>query len=285
MLALPLLLCTVAACRPTEDTAAPLVTPSVALPRGEVVIGSPIEMTYRFAVAPGASFSEDYTVFVHFLDSAREIMWTDDHQPPTPTSQWKGGSTIEYARTMFVPKFPYTGETRVELGLVSAKTGERVPMAAESPGLREYLVGTFTLASQGDAHLVVFKDGWQPVEVAAEGLATEWQWSRREGVLSFRNPQRDATLFLRLDQPLKEAGPQHVQIRLGQAVVDSFEVVPGTDVLRKTALSKDQLGTADMIDIVVAVERTFVPASLPGMNSRDTRELGVRVFRAYLQPK
>jgi hypothetical protein len=35
----------------------------------------------------------------------------------------------------------------------------------------------------------------------------------------------------------------------------------------------------------VAVDRTFVPASLPAMRSSDNRELGVRVFRAYVEPK
>ena len=41
--------------------------------------------------------------FVHFLDSDKERMWTDDHDLPVPTSQWKPGQTIEYTKTMFVP--------------------------------------------------------------------------------------------------------------------------------------------------------------------------------------
>ena len=45
-------------------------------------------------------------MFVHFLDADRELMWTDDHEPPTPVRQWKPGATIEYTRTMFIPKFP-----------------------------------------------------------------------------------------------------------------------------------------------------------------------------------
>jgi hypothetical protein len=34
----------------------------------------------------------------------------------------------------------------------------------------------------------------------------------------------------------------------------------------------------------LVVDRTFVPAAIPAMNSRDPRELGVRVFRAYVEP-
>ena len=40
---------------------------------------------------------------VHVVDTDEELMWTDDHHPPTPTSQWKPGQTIEYTRTVFVP--------------------------------------------------------------------------------------------------------------------------------------------------------------------------------------
>ena len=72
----------------------------------EVPLGSPVEVTYKFLVAQGATFDDDYTVLVHFLDSDDELMWTDDHQPPVPTRTWKPGQTIEYKRTMFVPIYP-----------------------------------------------------------------------------------------------------------------------------------------------------------------------------------
>src|SRR5262245_50255782 len=100
------------ACSKKVDDARPVATPSITLNRTTAAVGSPIEMTYKFAVAPDAPpFAEDYTVFVHVLDKDRDQMWGDDHQPPTPTTQWKPGSTVQYTRTMFVPKFPYVGPT------------------------------------------------------------------------------------------------------------------------------------------------------------------------------
>src|SRR5688572_20726841 len=112
LLLIPLAL-TAAACGRTEDAAPPVATPTITLSRPEAAVGSPIDMTYRFVVAPGApAITGDYWVFVHFLDADGELMWTDDHQPATPTQQWKPGATIEYTRTTFIPKFPYTGETR-----------------------------------------------------------------------------------------------------------------------------------------------------------------------------
>src|SRR5687767_6863992 len=98
----------VSACSAPAENVAPVATPTVTVSRADPAIGSPVDMTYRFAVAADApSFNESYWVFVHFLDTDGELMWTDDHQPPTPTTQWRPGETIEYTRTMFVPKFPY----------------------------------------------------------------------------------------------------------------------------------------------------------------------------------
>jgi hypothetical protein len=39
-----------------------------------------------------------------------------------------------------------------------------------------------------------------------------------------------------------------------------------------------------MVEMTVAVDKTFVPASVSALGSTDTRELGIRVFRAFVQP-
>src|SRR5678816_3978421 len=148
-----------AACGRTQQADTPVATATVALGRADAAIGTPIEMSYRFVVAQDApKIGEDDTVFVHFIDTDRELMWTDDHQPPVPTSQWKPGQTIEYSRTMFIPKFPYSGETSVVIGLYSPRSGARVPMAGQTKGQREYQVATFNLHPQTENLYVVFKD-------------------------------------------------------------------------------------------------------------------------------
>jgi len=271
-------------CQRKADTAPPIVTPSITLERSDASVGSPVEMTYRFAVAPNATFAEDYWVFVHFLDTDRELMWTDDHQPPVPTRQWKPGSTVEYARTMFIPKFPYVGEVRIEVGLYSPKTGDRVPMTGENQGQRSYRVANLNLRMQTDNLFVVFKDGWQEAETSGEGVGLEWQWSKRAGVLAFRNPMRDVVFYLQVDQPAPEIGTQHVNVRLGDTVIDSFDLQPGQRQLRKIPITKDKFGSGETGEITIEPAKTFVPATIPEMKSSDSRELGVRVFRAFLQP-
>lgn len=275
------------ACGRTEDVAAPVATPAVSLSRPDAAVGSPVDMAYRFAVAAEApAFAEDYWVFVHFLDRDGELMWTDDHRPPTPTRQWRPGATIEYSRTMFIPKFPYTGETTVEVGLFSPDTGARLPLGGENVGMRSYRVARFNLRLQSDNLFVVFNNGWQETETADDASGLEWQWTKGEATLSFRNPKRDAVFFLQLDQPVKALPePQQVELRIGSTVLERFPLPIGEKLLRRFDVTASQLGQADTVEMVIAVDKTFVPASIPELRSADSRELGVRVFRAFVEPR
>lgn len=286
-LALGLLAIVAAGCGREKDTAPPVATPWVSVERSTAPVGSPLEMKYRFKVADNApALGDDYWVFVHFLDDEGELMWTDDHRPPTPTAQWKPGQTLEYARTMFVPKFHYTGTTRVEVGLFSPKTGQRLPLNGETRGQRSYEVASFDLQLQPESQFIVFKEGWHPAEVADDDLGTEWQWSKKDATLTFRNPRRAVVFYLQLDRPAAPfPEPQQVELRAGDQVVDRFSLASHQVELRKVELSAAQLGTADTVEMRLSVDRTFVPATIAAMNSGDPRELGVRVFRAYVEPR
>jgi hypothetical protein len=286
-LLLPLVLLGVSAgCSKEVDDARPVATPSLTLSRMDAAVGSPIDVTYRFAVAADAPpFTEDYTVFVHVLDQDRESMWGDDHEPPTPTTQWKAGSTIEYTRTMFVPKLPYVGPAQIEVGLYSLKSSQRVPLGGENTGDRSIRVAAFNMQLPANALFIVFRDGWHDAEISGEA-GVEWQWSKKQGTLSFRNPKHDANFIFDLDQPVHAfTDPQKVEIRLGDAVVDSFSLQAGRRELRRILLTAAQLGSEETVDVVVAVDKTFVPASVPQLKSLDPRELGVRVFHAFVEPK
>jgi hypothetical protein len=273
-------------CRRQADTDPALVaTPEVTIDRGEAPVASPVEMSYRFTTLPGTKLTKDYTVFVHFVDADGELMWTDDHQPPVPTSQWKPGEAVEYGRTMFIPKFPYEGATYVETGLYLLETGERVKMDGESNGQRAYRVASFNLRLQSDAPFIVFTEGWHDAEVSGEGSGVEWQWTRKQGTLAFKNPMRDALLYLQVDQPVAGQGARHVEVRLGETLIDQFDLMGTQREIRKVAIAKDQFGDVETVTMTVTPDQTIVPSSIPSLRSTDNRELGVRVFRAYLIPK
>jgi hypothetical protein len=285
MLASLLLAGVAAACSSAGNNAPPVATPSLTLSSPQAAIGSPIEMSYRFVVAPDApAFAEDYWVFVHFIDNNGELMWTDDHQPPTPTRQWKPGETVQYQRTMFIPKFPYVGATRIEIGIFSTATGERLPLAGEMDGQRSYRVGTFDMRLQTENLVVVFGAGWHDTEVG-DGSGREWQWSKKDATLSFRNPRRDIRFYLQADQPAAAfTGPPRVELRIGEAVIDTFTVSSGGSDIRRIDIPASRLGTADTVEMTVSVDKTFVPLEVPALKSTDPRELGVRVSRAYVEP-
>jgi len=273
-------------CSEPADTAPPLVAmPEVTFDRAEAPVSSPVEMTYRFALLPNASLSADYTVFVHFVDADGELMWTDDHQPPVPTSQWKPGEAVEYARTLFIPKFPYEGQTYVVVGLYSPATGERVRMDGEAIGERAYRVASFNLRLQSEAPFVVFTEGWHQAEAAGDGSGVEWQWARKEGSLAFKNPGRDAVLYLQVDQPIPSGGATQAEVRIGDAVLDTIDLTSHQTVLRKIPITRDQFGAGESVTITIVADQTIVPASDPALSNPDRRELGVRVFRAYLRPQ
>lgn len=286
-LLLPLVLIgLITGCSRKTDDARPVATPSMKLSRMDAAVGSPIDVTYRFEVAPDAPpFSEDYTVFVHVLDKDRSSLWGDDHQPPTPTSQWKPGSVVEYTRTMFVPKLPYVGPAQIEVGLYSVKAGQRLPLGGENTGDRSIRVATFNMQLPASALFIVFRDGWHDAEVSGD-VGVEWQWSKKQGTLSFRNPKQDVVLTLDVDEPVQALPePQKVEVRVGDAVVDSFTLPAGQRELRRIPITATQMGSGETVDVTIAVDKTFVPAAVAQLKSLDARELGVRVFHAFVEPK
>lgn len=274
------------ACRKKEAPAPPVATPSVTINHERASIGSPIEITYKFVVAPAAKFDQDYRVMVHVVDTDEELMWTDDHNPAPPTSQWKPGQTVEYTRTVFVPKFPYVGEATVQVGLYSTQNQRRLTLAGEDIGQHAYKVARVQIAPETDNVYTVFTDGWHQAEVAEHNAAVEWHWTKKDATLSFKNPKKDAEFYLDVDNPgsvFKQL--QHVTVSLGTKVVDEFTLAPNQQVLRRIKLTAADLGTADMDELHIEVDKTFVPALLAASTNHDPRELGVRVFHAFIDAR
>jgi hypothetical protein len=212
-------------------------------------------------------------------------MWTDDHDPPTPTTAWKPGQTVEYTRTVFLPIYPYVGDAKLHIGLYSTDTQMRLPLEGEDVGQRAYRVGQLQIQPQSENLFTVFKEGWHPAEVAEHNASVQWQWTKKEAVLSFRNPMGDATFYLTVDNPGGVFNEnQTVTVMLGDTMIDQFELTPKVEQLRKIPLKGDQMGTAEMAELRLTIDKTFVPMQVSGGTSKDPRELGVRVFHAFVQP-
>jgi hypothetical protein len=275
----------VTACRRKEPPAPPVATPSLTLSHDKAPLGSPIDIHYKFVVANDAHFAEDYRVMVHVVDADEQLIFAFDHSPPVPLTQWKPGQTVEYTKTVFIPIYPYVGEASIQMGLYSTTSQKRLPLAGEDTGQRAYKVARIQLQPQTENVFTVFKDGWHPAEVAEHNATVEWQWTKKDATLSFKNPKKDCLFYLDVDNPgsvFNEA--QQVQVSLGGQVVDQFTLEPKQPELRKIALKAAQLGSGDVVELVISVDKTYVPAVIT-TSSKDPRELGVRVFHAFVDPR
>ncbi len=287
LIALPLVaLVAVSACRRHQPDPPAVATPKVTFKQTRVPAGSPVEATFRFDVAPNApAFDGDYKVMVHFLDADEELMWTEDHDPSIPTSQWKPGQTIEYTKTLFVPISTYVGQTTVKMGLYSPKSQKRLSLAGETTGQLEYKVASLQLLPHSENVFILFKEGWHPAEVAAGNSTVEWQWTKKTAALAFRNPKKASVFYLHADNPSSFAEPQVITLKVNGQQVDTIAVTPRQEFIHKTPLTAAQLGSGDMVELTIDVDKTIVPALIPAAQNRDPRELGIRVFHAFVEPQ
>lgn len=273
------------------DSAQPVATVSFSASKARVPLGAPIDLTYKFAVAPGATIPAGYRVFVHVLDdNGNPLAWNDDHDPKPPTAEWKPGQTVEYTRTVFVPVFPYVGKATVQIGLY--KGDDRLPLLGPDPsdrkgGSRTYKVGTLDLLAPSENILVIKKSGWNANEFGADNPGLDWQWTQKTAILTFRNPHKDVTLYLQYDArpDVFSDHPQQVTVYSASQAVDTFAADSGTPVLRRIQVSADQLGTGEMAELRLDVDRTFVPSKLTTNGGKDVRELGIRVYHAFVEAR
>ena len=94
----------------TSAPPAPVAVVRVGLDRVHVPFGDSIDMTIQFGVAPAIEpLEENYRVFLHVLDDNESLLWADDHDPPVPTSTWRPGRTVRYARRVEVPAYARSG--------------------------------------------------------------------------------------------------------------------------------------------------------------------------------
>ncbi len=267
-----------------SDEAPPVASVAVTLSKSAAPLGSPIDMTYTFDVAQGQSLDGQYRVFMHLLDADGVLRWADDHDPPTPTTEWKAGSPVTYTRTSFIPIVPYLGDATVRVGLYRADaTDTRAPLSGPEPEGRSYKVASLKLLPQSENIFVVHRSGSHAPEFAPENPAREWWWTKNEFVANFRNPKKDATLYLEYDaRPDLFDQPQVVNVYLGSQSVATFAADNKDPLLRRIPLRADSLGAGDMVELRLVVSPSFVPTAIGA--GQDTRELGIRIYHLFVDP-
>ena len=279
-------LCGVAACSGADDTA-PVASVAVTPAKARVPVGSPLELAYRFE--PTVAIDGDYTVFVHLVNADGQMLWADDHQPPVPTSQWKAGTPVEYTRMQFLPASVHPADVTVEVGLY--RESDRLPLKSAMPQRdatgRAYPVAELQLAPASENVFVIYQSGWYPEEFSPDNPSQSWKWTQKVATVAFRHPKSDMTLLLEYaGQPDRFPGsPQHVTvIGANNEPIATFPADSFTPTLRRILVTGAQLGTADLAELRIQVDQTFVPAETPGAGA-DTRPLGIRVYQLFIEPR
>lgn len=261
------------------------IIPSVKVNRTRAPLGSAIEVTYTWTLEPGAKkLGQDYRALVHFLDSHEVMLFEDDHTPVPPASSWEPGKTYSYTRTKFIPIYPYVGEVEVRMGLYPFPgRGERPALKGEDKGLREYKVGMMELLPQTENIFLVYKEGWHNPEAHPENPAVERTWTKKEGLVSFKNPKRDVIVYLEADTCIKcFPAPPVLTVSVGNKVGLTIPINDASVFLKKIRVKAEDLGTDEWVDVRLSMNQSFVPKLLTPPLNNDDRELGVNVYHLYV---
>ena len=269
------------ACRRRQPAEANAIVPSFTINRPRAPLGSAVEITYTWNAEPSAKkLGKDYRALVHFLDAHGVMLFDDDHLPTPPTTAWEPGKSYSYTLTKFIPIYPYVGESEVRMGLYRDR--ERVALKGEYAGMQEYKVGKIELLPQTENIFLVYKEGWHNPESRTDNPGLEVTWTKKDALVSFKNPKKDVILYLEADTNSKAfEGPPVLTIsvagKTGLVVpIESSEVF-----LKKIRIKAADLGNDEWVDLRLSMNQSFVP-KLKGINTTDDRELGLMVYHLYV---
>jgi hypothetical protein len=166
----------------------------------------------------------------------------------------------------------------VRLGLY--KDARRLTLDGSEVRRREYEVARLTILPQSENIFRIYKDGWHNAEVSADDPTIDWQWTNKTATVSFRNPKTDVRLYLEAEsRPDLLPAPQEVTLRIGDQTIATFTADFGERRLLVFPIPADQLGDGEMVELVIEVDRTIPP------RGGDPRELGLRVFNLFVDPR
>jgi hypothetical protein len=261
------------------------IVPSIKFNRVKAPLGSALEITYTWTVEPGArKLDQNYWALVHFLDSHGVMLFSDDHQPQPEPASWEPGKTYSYTRTRFVPVYPYVGEVEVRMGLYPHPgRGERPALKGEDRGFREYKVATIELLPQTENIFLVYKEGWHNPETHPDNPSVERTWTKKDALVSFRNPKKDVIVYLEADTCVPcFATPPELTLSVGDNVGLRIPFQGPEVHLEKVRVKAADLGTDEWTDLRLSMSGSFVPKNLNPPLNNDDRELGLNVYHLYV---
>lgn len=280
-LAAAALLPTLNACRRRKPAEVNDIVPSFTINRPRAPLGSAVEITYSWKVEPTAKkLGKDYKALVHFLDQHGVMLFDDDHMPTPSTSAWEPGKSYSYTLTKFIPIYPYVGEAELRMGLYRDR--ERAALKGEDTGMQEYKVGKVELLPQTENIFLVYKEGWHNPESRTDNPGLEVTWTKKDALVSFKNPKKDVIVYLEADTNYKAFdAPPVLTVAVAGKTGLVIPIQNSEIFLKKIRVKAADLGSDEWVDLRLSMNQSFVP-KLKGVNTTDDRELGLMVYHLYV---
>lgn len=245
-----------------------------------------VKMNYEYKLTdqfPG--FDKEHVVFVHLWRTKhKEMLMGDDHTPDKKVTDWEKGDVIKYSRVIFIPKFldefdiDFEGYEEIELTI-----GLYIPEVKKSKKILFQKVLNIQAASL-NAPEVVYDEGWWQVETDLKIKKPEertWRWTTKKAVCIIENPKKESLLILygRVDKIQYQ--DQKVFFKLNEKILDEF--IPEKDAFSKRYIvTPEMMGNEDEFTLTIETDKVFIPSEVIS-GSKDTRELGIRIYRLYFR--
>jgi len=241
------------------------------------------EVQYKWKTASDfAKIDSDYTIFVHFWHK-NNLLFQDDHLPSVPTTKWEPGKEYSYVRKIYIPtfidefdpEFKGTESLRLNVGFYS-------PYDRSGKSKMEVMERKLNVVPPPpDTPEIIYENGWYDQEINPDSFLKQWRWTTGEATCLIDNPRRDALLVIKGGVNMDALQNQKVTFRLNDFVLDEFVAQEG--VFEKSYnIKKEMLGDKEEFRLIVASDKTFVPAKLDS-KSKDERELGMQISFIYFR--
>jgi len=138
------------------------------------------------------------------------------------------------------------------------------------------------LLPQTENIFLVYKDGWHSPESSPQNPTLERTWTKKDALVSFKNPKKDVVVYLESDTNYK-AFDQPPVLTMAVAGKNGVTVpIENSEVfLKKVRVKAENLGNDEWVDLRLSMNQSFVP-KLKGVNTHDERELGLLVYHLYV---
>jgi hypothetical protein len=268
------------ACGPRRPKDVNAIVPQISVNRPKVPLKSAIEVTYTWVCEPTMKkVADDYRAFVHFVDKDGVLLFTDDHLPSPAVSTWEPGKTYSYTRTIFIPNYSYVGNVEVRMGLDPIAGGRkpRLALKADDAGLREYRVLKLEFLPEPQNIYLVEKEGWHDPESNRDNPGLERAWTKKEAVLSFKNPKKDVIFYLEADTNYKAfKEPPALTISVNGTTGLILPIADSEIFLKRVRFKAADLGAGEWVDLRLTMSEAFNPKALKF--NEDARDLGIMVY-------